>query len=71
MSVFNVRLAFSIGDVRVCHTVHIIDDVVCEDNPNESFFSSLDVGSREQAIIVEPSLTEVIIDNTNQPECGE
>ena len=71
ISVANVRLDFAIGDERACHSVHIIDDDICEDDPNENFFSSLDLGDGEQSIIVDPSLTEVIVDDANQPECGK
>ena len=66
-----MRLDFAIGNERACHTVHIIDDDICEDDPNENYFSSLEFGGGVQPITVDPALTEVIIDDTNQPECGE
>ena len=67
----NVRLDFDIENDRACHHFGIRNDGICEIDPNESFFSSLEFGGGEQPIIVDPSLTEVIIDDTNQPECGE
>ena len=69
--VADVRLDFTIGQDRACHRVSIIDDDICEIDPNESFFSSLEFGGGELPITVDPSLTEVIIDDTNQPDCGE
>ena len=71
MGVANVRLDFAVGDERVCHSVRIIDDDICEDVPHENFFSILEFGGGEQPIILHPSLVEGIIDDTNQPECGE
>ena len=69
-AVANVRLDFATGDERVCHRVSVFDDI-CEDDPNVNFFSNLVFGGGEQPITVDPSLTEVIIDDTNQPICGE
>ena len=66
-----MRLDFASGDERACHNVSIIDNDICEDNPNENFFSSLEFGGGEQPITIDPAQTEVIIDDTNQPECGE
>ena len=71
IGVANVRLDFTTGDERACHRVGIIDDDICEDDPNEYFFSSLEFAGGEQPITVDPSLTEIIIDDTNQLECGE
>ena len=69
--VSNVRLDFAVGDERVCHLVSIVDDDICEIDPYENFFSNLVFGGGEQPILVDPPRTEVIIDDTNQPECGE
>ena len=70
-SVVDVRLDFNLGQDRACHRVSIVDDDICEINPNENFFSNLEYGGGEQPIRVDPARTEVIIDDTNQPECGE
>ena len=69
--VANVRLDFAVGDVRVCHLVSIVDDDICEIDPNENFFSNLVFGGGDHPIHADPPRTEVIIDNTNHPECGE
>ena len=45
--------------------------IFCENNPNERFFSNLVLGGGVQPIIVEPPQTQVIIDDSNEPECGE
>ena len=71
MGAANVRLDIATGDDRACHSVRINDDDICEDDSNENFLSSLEFGGGEQPITVDPSLTKVIIDDTNQPECGE
>ena len=69
--VTDVRLDFAIGQTRSCHIVNINDDDICENNPNERFFSNLVLGGGVQPIIVEPPQTQVIIDDSNEPECGE
>ena len=72
ISVANLtRLIFLPGAIRACHDFGIIDDDICEDDPNEYFFSSLEFAGGEQPITVDPSLAEIIIDDTNQLECGE
>ena len=49
----------------------ILLTMICEKDPNEIFFSNLVLGGGEGPIIVEPPQTEVIIDETNEPECGK
>ena len=71
MGVSNVRLDFPVGSTRACHAVDIVDDDICENDPNENFFSNLVLGGGVGPIIVEPPQTEVIIDDTNEPECGK
>ena len=63
------RLDFTIGQERECHEVDIIDDEICE--PLEDFFSDLIFGGGIQPISIEPSQTRVVIDDTDQEECGE
>ena len=69
--VVDVRLDFTLGQERVCHYVGILDDDICEFDPDENFFSSLVFGDGKQPIMVDPPMTEVIIDDLSQPECGE
>ena len=69
--IVNVRLNFAARQERACHHVSIVDDDICELDTNKNFSSGLEYGGGEQPIIVNPALTEIIIDDTNQPECGE
>ena len=66
----STNLAFSRGDTRMCHSVDILQDDECEPTP-ENFFSDLEYVSGIQTIDIMPTLTEVIIDDFNEPECGE
>ena len=70
-AVTNVRLDFVVGQTRSCHTVNINDDKICENDPNERFFSDLVLGGGVLPITVKLPQTQVIIDDTNEPECGE
>ena len=69
--VVDVRLDFAVGQERACHPVGIVDDDICELDPNENFVPTLEIGGGKQPITVDPALTEVIIDDISQPECGE
>ena len=71
VAVISERLDFTVGQERVCHEVEIIDDEICETDPMEDFFSDLEFGGGVQPISVEPSQTRVVIDDTDQEECGE
>ena len=64
-------LDFAVGQTAACHDVNIIDDNICENDPNESFFFNLILGGGEQPIDVEPEQIQVIIDDTDEPECSE
>ena len=66
----NQQLIFATGISRVCHFVNIINDTMCEINPTEDFFPNLELAFGEN-IIVDPPQAQVIINDTNQPECGE
>lgn len=65
----NVFLSFNVGDVRLCHMITIVDDNTCEE-PSERFFLSLTVETGENISIQLP-LTEVVISDDVEPECGE
>ena len=67
----DVRLDFAVGEDRACHVVTITDDDICENDPNESFFSNLVLGGGEPPIMVDPPRAEVIIDDNEEPECGK
>ena len=66
----SVNLTFSHGDMEICHTVDILQDDECESMP-ENFFSDLEYVSGIQTIDIMPDTTEVFIDDSNEPECGE
>ena len=60
---------FNPSDTRVCHTIIIQQDDICESDPNESFFSDLAYVSGIQTIIIDPPTAEVVIDDSAEPEC--
>ena len=64
-------LNFAVGQTMACHIINITDDNICENNPNEFFFSNLVLGGGDQPIVVDPEQAQIIIDDTNEPECGE
>ena len=70
-AVTNVRLDFVVGQTRSCHIVNINDDNICENDPNEHFFSDVVLSGSVLPIIVEPPQTQVIINDTNEPDFGE
>ena len=55
----------------MCHTVNITDDNVCENEPNEQFFSDLSYVSGIQPVNIDPARATVIIDDSAEPECGK
>ena len=71
VSVINEVLDFTVGQDRVCHNISITDDDICDNDPNEFFFSNLELGSRGRRIDVDPEQAQVIIDDTNELECGK
>ena len=68
-AVIDEPLVFNPGITRVCHDIIILQDDICESDPNEFFFSNLTLSSGMQPIIVFPPSAEVIIDDTAEPEC--
>ena len=64
----SVNLAFACGDSRMCHTVDIIRNSICE--PPEDFFANLAYVSGTNIIILEDR-TQVLIEDSNESECGE
>ena len=61
---------FWAGDSRVCYDVEIINDDDCE-TPYEDFFSNLEYDSGDMPIIITRPRTQVIVNDTAEPECGE
>ena len=65
------RLQFNQGDRRVCNTITINQDEICENNPNDDFFSNLALASGMQPITVIRERAQVIIDDNMEPECSK
>ena len=70
-AISNLQLAFNTGDTEQCYNVTINQDNICENNPNEDFTVTLQYESGIQPISVAPDVADVIIDDDNEPECGE
>ena len=64
-------LVFSRGATHLCIFILINDDIICESSPNEFFFSDLAYISGILPITISPPTAQVIIDDSDQPECGE
>ena len=63
-------IQFNIGDTRNSVTLPITDDELCE-TPNEMFFVNIALTSQTPRTTVSPSRAVVIINDMNEPECGE
>ena len=61
-------LVFAQGQSRECHTVPITQDDICE---IEGVFSDLAYVSGIMPINIDPPRMRVIINDTNEPECGK
>ena len=71
VAVIRITLNFPRGTEHVCHTITILQDDECEVLPvNKSFFSDLSLESGVGEILIQPPTAEVIIDDTEEPECG-
>ena len=64
-------IQFNTGDTNQTHTITIAQDLLCEIDPNEFFFSNITLVSGVQPIDVIRPLATVIIDDTMEPECGK
>ena len=72
-AVIGEDLVFNQNDTRACYRVEINQDNICEIEPNpfEDFFSTLRYRSGEMPIIVNSTQIRILIDDTNEPECGK
>ena len=61
---------FAHGSTSECHSVTILKDDNCE-LPLEDFFADLAYVSGRQIININIPTTRVIIDDSNEPECGK
>ena len=64
-------IQFNAGDIAQMHTILINDDVNCEKDPNENFFSNITLNSGIPDILVTVPRATVTIDETAEPECGK
>ena len=64
-------LVFNIGDMNQNYTITILDDLECEINPNERFFSDLVYVSGDMPIDIDPNRAMVEINDFNERECGK
>ena len=55
----------------MCHTTEVIDDDICENSPNEHFFSDLSYVIRDQPVSITPERTRVVINDGSALECGK
>ena len=69
VAVAGEELVFSRGDTRVCHTIDILQDIICEDDPNENFFSDLSYVSGVPPITINPPTAQIVIDDSDELEC--
>ena len=69
MAVAGAELAFGLGERRVCHTIDILQDDICEYPDNENFFSDLAYVSGVMPITIAPRTAEVVIDDSGEEEC--
>ena len=65
----SANLMFSLGDSQQCHSVEIIDDLICEPTPENFFADMLLVSGFD--VSVDPDLTTVLIDDSDEEECGK
>ena len=62
---------FAEGATRVCHTIDILQDEMCEYPPNEFFFSDLAYVSGLLPITISPETAQVVIDDSSEAECSK
>ena len=64
-------LVFTQGQRSACHRVMITQDDICEINQIEDFFSNIAYVSGIIPSVINLPRTHVIINDTNEPECGK
>ncbi|CAI8026301.1 Deleted in malignant brain tumors 1 protein [Geodia barretti] len=63
------ELVFNTGDSRICYTISIVDDDLCEE-PSENLLAQLRV-QNENAVEYRLEFTEVVIEDDAEPECAD
>ena len=70
-SVSGEIVQFNVGDTYQTHTIIINDDIDCEDDSNENFFSVIALNDGVQPInVINPRAT-VTIDDSEEVECSK
>ena len=64
-------IQFNTGDTNQTHIIIITQDQICEIDPNEYFISNIVLVSGVQPIQVIQPQTNVTIDDSLEPDCGE
>ena len=64
-------IMFEAGYVTQTHRIQINDDNICEDQPNENFFSNTALNSGIPDIFVTDPRATVTIDDTGEDECSK
>ena len=62
-------VTFDTGDITQTHTITINQDDICENMPNENFFSNVALASGIPDITVTVPRATITIDDTNEIEC--
>ena len=70
-AVTNEITNFTKGQMRATHTIAINQDDICEDSPNENFFSNIALTSGHSLVNVTRPRVRVIIDDSAEPECSK
>ena len=63
-------IEFLPGDTNKMHRIMIVNDNICEIDPDEDFFSSITSAIGFDVMVTEP-LARVVINDALEPECGE
>ena len=63
-------IIFEAGDVTQTHRIIFNNDIECEKEPNENFFSNIALNRGISDIFVTEPRATVTIDDTAEPECG-
>ena len=64
-------IQFNTGDTNQTHTITIAQDDLCENDPNEFFFSNIMLDSGIPIITVTRPQATVVIDDSLELECGK
>ena len=60
---------FNVGDTSRTHTIIINDDMMCENDPSDFFFSNIALDSGVQPIFVIHPQAIVTVNDDEEPEC--